>query len=221
MRLYFAVSLALTFAPTFPARFSSLVLAAGDANTVIGGNAGHTPTAARPPIHPDSPSWYFTEPETSSPPIQHNVPPITNPAATARQRWEALLRLGVRLGEYGRDPRTLRPHMPLPSVATSHLHRLQSQLHHIVDQKRAVFIDVTPDRQGRLLGIPMPIDFAGTAQRKGWTIVGVYPAKEGSGPRVEWYMYASHAEPDPKELGIKLKDARDARTLRYFLSRPL
>lgn len=56
---------------------------------------------------------------------------------------------------------------------------------------------------------------------KGWAVIGVYPAKDGAPPRMEWYTYASHKEPNEFDLIQRLKASGDVKKLSYFMTHAL
>ncbi|SPO29932.1 uncharacterized protein UTRI_06225_B [Ustilago trichophora] len=258
MRLAFLAFWALACVWTGSALFDSVARGADDETASSSGDRAN-PIHSKPPLHAhtstsrDVELFHPEELPNRLSDIHSILPRISVAEATPEQRFGTIRSLQNRLKEYGRVAVALD--LYTPSVNYDALHRavLYLRLTKVADEKRAVFINITPDRQGRLLATLLPYKFnkkvsGPSFQKMDWSIIGVYPAKEGTPARMEWYVDASHIEPkvkDPKkrsdtihldgepqgrvdedepavkDLEVYLKKSRDANTLRHFLSKPL
>lgn len=154
---------------------------------------------------------------------------MVDTSASLEQRLHAAIRLRYRLMEYERDHGTFAVHSPPASALTFHLVKLRDHIDSTLDFKQAIFLGPSSDRQGRLLAIPFHrptlvrelFDPSRDRPRFEWAIMGVYPIRRSTAPRLELYMYASHQEPHVLGLIHKLLASRDVQSLRYFMFRPL
>lgn len=166
---------------------------------------------------------------TPGPPPGPMVPGIVYTTATEEQRYDSFYRLANRLLQIQRDINTLQSHGPLPNVKATHLDVLRKYLERVAGMKQALFLHPTPDRKGRIVAVPMYklqrlrelLDPNLDSLRKGWAILGVYPAENGASPRIELHAYATHWELHPINLLRTLEASNDVRSLRYFMTHAL
>ncbi|SPO29276.1 uncharacterized protein UTRI_06225 [Ustilago trichophora] len=245
---------------TGAALFNSVVSGADDDTASSSGDRSDL-LPSKPPLHPHTASSTTrevglvrpSELMNLSPAIHSILPRIGRAEATPQQRSGFIRNLQNRLKEYERGSAALEPITATEGYDALYRAVLYLRLAKVADKKRAIFINVTPDRQGRLLAVLLPYKFnkvvsGPSFQKMDWSILGVYPAKEGTAARIEWYVDASHTEPkvkDPRkqpttihvdkqpqvrvgtdqlaveDLEIHLNESRDANTLLHFLSKPL
>lgn len=203
----------------FLALFCTLARAA-DKDEALWSGFDASSSSSRPPLPPESSNDAAVETDRYLY-RPFFVPVVTESTPTEQQRYSAFLRLGHRLSEHGRDGRTLLMSSPPADARLNHLTLLRIHLQFIKDQKRALFLDIAPDRHGRILALPYPEETDQALGRKSWVILEAYPARLNEPHRLGWYAYVSHQEPHAEDLATRLFQSSDAKSLRHFLTHPI
>lgn len=146
---------------------------------------------------------------------------IIETAATREQRYQAFLRLGHRLIDFGSLGTSMQAVLPPHNAEYSHLVDLSTYLQITQDSREAVFLDVTQDRRGRLVAVLYPRLQSLSPGRVTWAILQIHPARAPQVPRIEWYAYVSHRELNIFAFDDALAASSDVKSLRHFLTRPI
>ena len=155
--------------------------------------------------------------------LDSGVPALTVKEAPRPYHRLMQIRFANRLAEYERPRETIREELPLNG--DSHLAELQKLLDDTFEWQYALFLDVTQDRKGRVLGIPiLSQDFHhkvfGTGwseTRLPWAILEVYPARGDTSARLSWLAYLSHEESQYIDLVRKFTKSKDGKPLTDFI----
>lgn len=160
--------------------------------------------------------------------LANNIPLITEVAAHVDKRSEPISMLGHRLQQLQRDHSSLEYHELRERQKVFLLGKLQNVLQDLHEEKRAVFLGPTPDRQGKYVAFPIQnpelSEFLLDPQkqeRTAWAILGVWHGKQLALGKLRWYAYVSHHEPDDKVLKAALRASPDVKSLKHFLKHPL
>ncbi|GAC97941.1 hypothetical protein PHSY_005529 [Pseudozyma hubeiensis SY62] len=170
----------------------------------------------RPPLPPisDHEDLYVPSQGRTYIPVE-----VTPAVITSDEKYRGILRLAHRLIEMDRDGTSLQVVAPPVTSSSRHLTDMSQRLLMSQHAKQVVFLDVSPDRRGRLVAVPYRLSEGVPPGRLSWAILQVHPASRGTPPRIDFHSYVSHFEPDLYDLDRKLFKSLDVQSLHYFLTR--
>lgn len=155
------------------------------------------------------------------------LPPITFRPVGKSHMGTTLNRFANRLRQYQRSWHSMRWEKPLPGVL--HLEKLWHHLSSTIEWQYAVFLDPTPDRQGRILATPIlnrrfhveVLDPDWSVIRVPWAIFAAYPNKNGAPAKLQYIAYMSHEERQHLDLVRRISRSHDSKSLLYFFEHSL